>query len=209
MKTVPIEHLNKKVDGYLINSGFSSQGKEAIGKLQNIIIQELNHSIWCPPTETLHVTLMDWLAPLVKYEIPTAELFAKYYPQYHKALEEILKNQKPISIRFNEIKVSPKAIFIQGEDDGTYEKIRNNFLRQITLLPETKQPPRIIHSTIACFTDEINLESLNKFISSLSVDFVETINNFRLVNETETPMQKYNILKEYHLKRIEKVFYKP
>lgn len=200
MKTEPMRH-SEEVNGYLINSSLSETGKDIIEKLQNVCVKELQNSIWCTPPETLHITLMDWFAPLVKYDTHPDKLFSTHFPQYDNVMLETIERQKCISVHFNKIRVSQKAIFIQGEDDGSYSRIRTNFLQKVTLLPETKRPPKIIHSTIACFTKEIDFETVSNFIESLTIDFIEDINDFRLVNELQTPMQKYNILKRYGLRK--------
>lgn len=148
---------------------------------------------------TLHITLMDWIAPLVDYGTDKYVLFKDMFPQYDKVFTDILREQSPITVHFDSLKVTPGAIILVGHDDGSFKSIRNDFLRQIKLLPNTKQPPLIIHSTIARYTTEQDLQPVIDFVAEQELVFEHFVTHFRLVQEQVVPMLDYNLLKIYPL----------
>ncbi len=190
-KTRPYLDGGKEVVGYMLNTGFSTENIAKIQGIQQYLEGKFPGSFIFYPGETLHITLMDWTAPLVDYGRDKDELFEELYPEYDKVLTDILKVIKLITVHFKEIRVSPDAIFIVGEDDGSYQKIRDEFIGQIELEEGTKRPPQIIHSTIARFREEVEVGEIQLALNSLNLDLVQSINDFRLVKETEVPMQKF------------------
>lgn len=110
-----------------------------------------------------------------------------------------MKDIGPIQVTFDAVKVAPAAIFIVGHDNGEFEQIRQYFLDNVELLPDTKRPPTIIHSTIGRFTEEIEPEPLQDFLAGIEVLFTETITTFRLVKETVDPLLEFETIKEYKL----------
>lgn len=200
-KTVPNTDIGRNVVGYMLNSSLSTENQAKVADLQAILAQEYGDALWLTPPETLHITLLDWLAPLVDYKADKGQLFEELFSSYDKALAQILNNIGGIEVAFNKLQASPGAIFIQGSDDGQFNAIRNEFTSRINLLPGTKQPPSIIHFTAARFIKEIELEPLRKLLATQPVYFKQTINQFRLVRETKIPMLEYEVVKQYKLKR--------
>lgn len=198
-KTIPHPDINEERVGYVLNSEFSSQNQQKIQELQTRLVERFGDAILLPAPETLHITLMDWLAPLVDYEDDKDDLFEEVRRPYNAALEAAIGQQGPVEVRFNQISVGPHAIFIKGEDGGQYQQIRSDFLSTVELLPNTKKPPQIIHSTIARYNQEIDLSEVQDFINTMSIDFMQTIDEFRLLRTTDTRMAAKLILKKYKL----------
>ena len=167
--------------------------------MQKEISEKFGDAVWSAPAKALHITLFDWLAPLVDYGKDKDELFKQIFPEYDRVVSQALKTAGPIAVTFMAVKVAPAAIFIVGHDNGQFEQIRNYFLDNVELLPDTKRPPTIIHSTIARFTKEIELEEIEQFIENLTVSFTETIDTFRLIKETVDPLLEFEVIKEYKL----------
>jgi len=201
MKTLVIDNLGLEVEGYVINSGFSVKSKQRVAEIQAELNDKFGDSVWSFPQTSLHITLMDWFAPLVSYDEGSNKLFNKYRNEYEKVLENILSDQSPIKIHFDTIKVSPSAVYIQGTDDGSYEMIRKKFLQKIQLVEGTKKSPQIIHSSIARFNEEINLHAVQDFVVSLDMDLYETISEFRLVKETKVPMLEFEVIRTFKLSK--------
>lgn len=199
MKTIISDNLGLEVKGYVINSGFSEENQKLIETIQNKLKNKFENSIWLFPQTSLHITLMDWFAPLVKYSEDPDVLFNRYKAEYEKVLTDILGEQDAIKIHFNTIEVSPTAIYLQGTDEGSYTRIRNKFLQKIELVSGTKKPPKIIHSTIARFDKEINLLEVKDFVASLNIDFYETVSKFRLIKETRVLMQEFEVIRMFGL----------
>lgn len=200
-KTIPHVNIDEERVGYVLNSEFSSENQQEIQELQRRLVERFGDAILVPAPETLHITLMDWLAPLVDYEKNKDDLFEEVRRPYNAALDGIITHQGPISVRFNQITAGAHAIFISGEDNGQYEQIRSDFLNKVELLPNTKKPPQIIHSTIARYSQEIDLKEIQDFINTQSIDFTQIIDEFRLLRTTDTRMAAKLILKKYKLRQ--------
>ena len=86
-----------------------------------------------------------------------------------------------------------------GQDDGSMQQIRQKFLDNVDLLPQTKRPPGIIHSSIVRFRKEQKLQPIIDFVAQEKLSLNLAISAFRLVRETSLPMLEYEVIKEYHL----------
>lgn len=193
-KTIRHEHLKGETVSYVINSSFSDEFKNYIETIQEKIKDQFGNVVWNIPKESLHITLMDWLAPFVDYGKHPDELFKEIETEYKTVLREVLADVVLNPLHFETIKVSPTTIFIQANNDSSLNKIRETFLQKINLLPNTKQPPHIAHSSIIRFTQEYELAPIEKCISSLEIHFTETLSEFRLVRETKLPMLEYEVI---------------
>lgn len=193
------EDKGKVVIGYVLNIPLSSENQQKIVAFQQELRNKFNEGIWAVPSASLHITLMDWLAPLVDYTKDKDELFEELLPEYEKVLENILKNTRSFKISFSEVEVGEGAIFMKGQDQGQVDTIRNQFIEKIALLPGTKQPPKIIHFTLARFTKELPLEPIGEFVKDYSLLLEQEVDSFRLVRESVTPMLQFEIIKEYFL----------
>ncbi len=198
-KTIIGTDISRHVTGYMINAELSENGKDAVSAIQKRIVDKFGKTIWTAPRDSLHITLLDWLAPLVDYGKDKDALFKDIREKYDQVISESIDHTALITVKFDTISVGRSAIFISGHDSGEFARIRQNFLNEVTLLPGTKLPPTIIHSTICRFNEEIDMPPLEDAISELSVDFTEEISRFRLVRESVDPMLQFEIVKEYLL----------
>jgi hypothetical protein len=198
--TEPVDWVNKPFEGYIVNAKFSDENAQTIEDLIKEIGENFRDSVLCMPKRSLHITLLDWVAPLVDYSGENkSELFAKIRAEYDGAMESILSSLKPFEVRFNEIHVSPNTIFITGQDDGQFQAIRDQFLDKVQLIPHTKLPPKIIHSSLVRFTEKIDLDQVENYVKSMSINFKQTITEFRLIRTKREPMLEFDILKRYKL----------
>jgi hypothetical protein len=196
----PAAWLNKAFEGYVVNTQFSAENSSLLSNLIGQLEHEFGQAVFGMPSESLHITLLDWIAPLVDYEGQhKRRLFEKIYPEYHQALTEILRKQAPIQVVFDQIKVSASTIFIVGKDNGQFQAIRDQFIKLVDLQPGTKQPPQIIHSSIARFTKPIQLKAVRAFVSQQTLAITQDVVDFRLVHTSREPMLEYEVLKTYQL----------
>ena len=168
------------------------------------LIQDIKHtfgeSVFCMPKGSLHITLLDWIAPLAKYDSKSKQkLFQKISPTYLNVCDEILTNRGKILVVFDEIRVSPSTIYITGHDHGQFREIRDEFINSIELLPGTKLPPNIIHCSLARFTQQVDLKDIDQFLQDKHIGFTQEVDCFRLIHTTREPMLEFEILKEFHL----------
>jgi hypothetical protein len=196
----PSDWVNKPFEGYIVNTAFSDENTKVVSDVTKQIQAALADAVFCMPDRSLHTTLLDWIAPLVDYDgQDKAKLFAQVQPTYDKALTEALAAFGPITVHFDEIRVAPSTIFMIGHDDGQFQKIRDSFMQNVELLPGTKLPPTIIHSSLARFTQPIDLDMAGSVVAKLKVDFIQTVTDFRLIHTSKEPMLEFEILKQYRL----------
>lgn len=191
--------LNLRVTGYMLNVALDERNQEVVSELQQRLLGEFGDIVWTLPPESLHITLMDWVAPLVDYGRNKDLLFHEVFSEYDSVLHQIISSVDKFDITFNTLNVSTGGIFLTAVDNGEFQKIRSNFTDRVELQPGTKQPPKIIHTTIARFQKEIPLEEVEDFISQQKVHFTQTVGEFRLVNEKTIPMLEYELIKTYPL----------
>ena len=199
-RTVINQNIEQAVIGYMLNTTFDRDNLQAIAKLQQEIAKEHGDTLWFTPPEALHITLLDWLAPLIDYGENKEALFKKTFGQYDKVLTQIIGDEKEIEIHFDDVKAGPEAVFIIGHDDGQFARIRNKYLQQVTLLPNTKLPPAIIHSTLARFVKEVELAPIETLVAGLKLDVRQPVKSFRLTRETVDPLLNFTVIKEYPTK---------
>lgn len=196
--TEPAYWVNKPFTGYVMNAEFSEDKKQEIAKLVHDIQNTFKGAVLGMPQSAMHITLLDWIAPLEDYGGQDKdELFTQIQPSYDRAITEALSSFKQIRVHFNELRVSPSTIFLVGHDDGQFQNIRDRFLEKVELLPGTKLPPAIIHSSLARFTKQIDLNKARTFCTNKLVDITQEVSSFRLVHTTREPMLEFKVLKRY------------
>ncbi len=196
----PVDWVDRPFIGYIVNGWFSNENKETLGQLIGDIGETFQDNVFCMPLGSLHITLLDWLAPLENYEGQDKDkLFARIRPDFDKAMSEVFSITKPFTVHFDELKVSPSTIYVVGHDNGEFQKIREGFIKKVDLLPNTKLPPQIIHSSLARFTKPIDLNIAESFIAGKKLDLTQEINGFRLIRTAREPMLQYEIIKKYKL----------
>lgn len=194
------EHINGETISYVINSGLSPGLCLEIVDLQRKIIKNFPSAVWPVPDESLHITLMDWLAPFTDYSGNPDNLYLKIKDEYTIALKSVLQNKNKLSIHFDEIRVSSTTIYIQASLDRELNQIRSDFLEKVALLPGTKPPANITHISIARFAGEYDLKPITDYLSRLSIEYKELISEWRLVRETKLPMLEYKVIEKFQLK---------
>lgn len=195
------DYLNQSAIGYVVNTLLSESAQDKIKNLQNAFISEFQNSIWATPADALHITLLDWLAPLIEYDDNKNRVFEKINSEYDTVLSSILETIEPIDLTFNEMVIGSSGVAIIADEKSTriFNDIRQQFLEKIVLLPNTKQPPNIVHSTIVRFVGEIALDNVKTFANTMDFSFVQQVNEFQLVRETTLPMLDYSVIKKYSL----------
>ena len=183
----------------MLNAALDSHSQEIIQDLQQKFSGEFADAVYSIDRDSLHITLMDWVAPLVDYKVNKGALFNSLFPHYDTVFREIIKEVGPIHVTFDTIGVSSGAIFLIGHDDGQFQTIRDSFTSHINLVPGTKQPPTIIHASIIRFTRQIDIKHIEAFASTISVQFTQNVDAFRLVHEKVIPMLQYDVVKTYEL----------
>lgn len=195
--TIINHDIGRAVTGYMVNAIFDHASKQIIADVQDALGKEFGDSIWLTPIDSLHITLLDWIAPLVDYGEDKSKLFRDHFDQYDAALQTSLLDIKPIFLQFDTVKATPGAVIIAASDNTVLDSIRQHTIDQVTLLEGTKQPPKITHSTIARYNKSFPLEQIICFLEDYSINFTYNVDHFRLIREDIAPQLQYEVLKEY------------
>lgn len=164
-----------------ICSLLSPKGQRQVASLLEHIGKELGNAVWCMPLSSLHITVCE-IMQAKPYTEDKEVLFQRNQEQYKQALRAVISNVEPIKVIFNRVEVSPQAIIIRGNNDHVFDDIRKKLVIALPLPEQTKQPPTIIHSSIARFTKEIDLSIVEAAVAKLSVSFTEIVTEFQLMH---------------------------
>jgi hypothetical protein len=195
----PDPNLRRAVEGYMVNTGLSVAAADQVGEIQRQLATVEPGLLWLPPAIALHVTLLDWIAPLVEYEESHLVLFERVRSTFGTCLRRLLEHRPPIDVRFTRIVVGPDAIILTGSDDGSFAEIRDAFVAGVQLHPQTKRPPKIIHMSIARYLRTSPIEAVARAAAGIDVDLTERMSTFRLVRENRVPMLDFDLLDIYRL----------
>jgi|JI10StandDraft_1071094.scaffolds.fasta_scaffold12016_2 hypothetical protein len=195
------DFLHKYTVGYMVNALISEKIHYDVYHVQHAFSTAFPDVVWATPANALHMTVMQLLAPQVNYGEDKDALFEKVFPTYDPVLHQVFRHVAPFEITFDRLFVSESAIALYGDDksNALFNEIRQKFLSQIELPPHTDLPPNIAHSTIIRFVGEIPLEDVQKVADSLQFSITQSIDEFRVVRETELPMLNYSVVKTYPL----------
>jgi len=201
MEVTQITDYNGRRDNaYALLALPSKETQNQILSLLTIIKNEFGAGLWTMPAKDLHITLCEIIQPK-PYSQDKQRLYDINAAAYENVPAQILKNFKPIKVHFNAVAVSPQAIFISGEDDGdgSFNKIRKELTDKMPLPDETKLPPDIVHSSIARFTEVLDLGKLKQIVAKHTISCDEFVKEFKLVNVLVPPFQQYKVIRTYRL----------
>ncbi len=175
---------------YFISAHLDRVAAAEISALQQPFARDFGSAIWLAPPTALHVTLMDWVTFSTKKVAERDRSFEQVRQHYIETLEHILASMQPIRLNYQEVRVTSNAVILVARDDGSFARIRSQFLDQVELLPGTRQPPGLVHTTIVRFWRVLPLKDVETITSSLSPDITTTVTEFQLDRFTESPVEE-------------------
>ena len=199
MKTVIAHDVGQRKDWYMSNIPITGEAAMSIRTIQQMLGDQLGSQLWVQPQESLHVTLFDFIAPKVEYDTPHKKLFDALAGDIDEVMSQLAHEFKQFELQLTLLKFSAGAIYLEGYDDGSIASIRKRFLELFALDAKTKRPPQIIHSTIARFTDSIDIDNIQATVERQVDQIIIPVRSLRLVHEQRIPMLQYETLKEYLL----------
>jgi hypothetical protein len=199
-QTETSEFLKQPIDAYALVAIFSPEAKKVIGELLAKLQKEIGDGLWPMPVDALHITLCEIVEPK-PYSQNRQDLFEAHAADYLDKPALAISNIGPVTVNFNKVEASNKAIIIRGEDDGSLNAIRHRLVESMPLPDETKNPPDIIHCSIARFTQNLDFDQIQQIVARHSLDFTEIIKEFLLVNSLVQPLLDYRTMRIYSLIR--------
>lgn len=194
------DNIGKPDNAYAIVSLLSASTNQQVSNLLTQLSSALGEIVWIMPKDALHITLCEIIQAKVYQEVKQV-IYDRHSSEYENVTANILRKFDPIRIIFDTIEVSPQAIIIKGNDDGSFQKIRKVLIDMLPLPSETKLPPNIIHISIARFTKEVQLNEIEKIVEKYTISIHETITEFQLVNNLTPPLLSYEVIRTYPLSK--------
>jgi len=167
--------------------------------------RELGEGLYVQPARSMHITVLDLIDPIID---PThygyknkAELWNKIGLACEEAIKKVLSTIKPFNVTFDNLAVTDSAVILTGSDDGQLQKIRTQIMGEIDhlRLPRSKQPPTIIHSSLARYKKVMDLELVRRAVAEQEVAFTMRVDRFTLRNQTKINCLEYTDIQVYDL----------
>lgn len=197
----PNKFIGKRHLGFVINAAFSGENSKTISNWLDGLNQTVPEGIYTMPQESLHITVLDWIAPLFDLGgVDKRKLFEKLSPEFDQAFTDVTNGLKQFHVHFKEIRVTPGTVIVIGQDNGQFQSLRNKFMELVQYPLGSKQPPNIIHSSIVRFIEpSIDIRPVQEYATKNPLNFTQTIDGFRLIETSREPMQDFDIIKTYEL----------
>jgi len=200
-RTNPVDWVGTEHLGFVINAAFSKQNTDVIMAWLEGLKKVAPEGLYAMEPEGLHITVLDWVAPLFDYNgADKRALYEKLHPSYDEAFRRITAGMGAFAIHFTEVRVTPGAIILVGQDAGQFQSIRSQLMDSVSLPEGGKQPPNIVHSSLARFVEPaIELAPLEEYAANNPIDITQRVDEFRLVETRREPMQDFDVVGTYKL----------
>lgn len=201
LRSDPVDWVGAERLGFVINAVFSADNTSTIMSWLEGLIEIAPEGIYPMKADSLHITVLDWVAPLFDYDgVDKRELYEELYPSYDEAFRRITGGIEQFNVHFTEIRVTPGAVILVGQDAGQFQSIRRQFMDSVTRPEGGKQPPTIVHSSLVRFTPpEVELSPIQAYTASHPIDLMQPVSEFRLVETRREPMQDFSVIDTYNL----------
>jgi hypothetical protein len=188
-KTTAAQWLNEEKVGYWVGSFLSPKNQQKIAGFQAALQRELPGVIWTMPDVTQqHITLFEIVMTFRDYPEDRDEIFERHRAGIDAELRAQLANQGPIAVTLDTLEVSPAAIILRGTDDGSFQRIRNAVSGKHLLPNGTRTPPDIVHSSLARYVKEVDVEDVRSVLARYRLNLVQTVTEFEMVRIWRMPM---------------------
>lgn len=198
-KTIVAEWLDEEKVGYWVGAFLSPENQQKIADLEAALKHELPGVIWTMPDITQqHMTLFEIIMTFRDYPEDRDALFERHRAAIDAELKAQLTDQGPITVTLDTLEASPSAIIVRGTDDGSFQRIRNAISDKHLLPDGTRTPPDIIHSSLARYVKEVDVEHVRSVLAHHALKLVQTVTEFEMVRIWRMPMD-YTTLEVYEL----------
>lgn len=200
-RSIPADWVGQDNLGFVVNAAFSADNARRLTEWLDGLQRAVPEGLYCMPPEGLHITVLDWVAPLFDYDgADKRALYESLREDYDTAFRRITDSMAPFEVRFDELRVTPGTIILTGQDGGQFESLRAQFMDSVQLPAGGKQPPTIIHSSLARFVAQaIDLAPVQAYADANPLDLVQPVTAFRLIETRREPMQDFTVLDTYPL----------
>jgi hypothetical protein len=196
-----VSEFDHPSEGYIVIAPLSEQSKQWIATIQARFTERFGEeNLWLPTEEQLHITFAHIITPSVEYSEDRSTLFDRVRPLASAALQKILAHPFSVKSRFDTIEAFPSAVILRASDDGSFEKLRKEFVDTFSLPKGTRTPPEIIHTTLLRFRNPVDLAEVQKLTLEIRNELEpidEETTSLQLIREKKIFVQEHEVLEEY------------
>ena len=175
--------------------------RQRAADIQRQLVQILGKVIWLTPPHALHITVMEITGPHTMPVSARAERYSHWQQAYGSVTKEIVADCPIVTLDFNQILVSQRAIILKAANPGPLNEIRAALLAKTKLPEGTNPPPDIAHITLARFSQAVDLDETIERVRRLHIDHTETITEFSLLKDITPPDFRITAIDTYPLTR--------
>ncbi len=173
--------------------------KKIITELQNNILEQcpdnIRPFIQKVPLDFAHITIYGFVDVRHDYGRDKHQIWNEISKAVISGTEKILKDTGTFDLSFNEVAISPAAIFIKSPIPEQLYIMRQRLHNELPIPAECNQIIDIAHSSILKFTQEFELNELEKITKSMSIDIKLPIKHLEIASQTIYPFVNCDIIK--------------
>jgi hypothetical protein len=198
-KTIVADWIDEEKVGFAVCTFLSLENQQKIADLQAELHRELPGVLWTmPDISQQHLTLFEIVMTFRDYPEDSDVIFERHRTGIDVELKKQLAAQGPIVVTLDTLETSPSAIIVRGTDNSSFQRIRNA-MSDNHLLPEgTRTPPDIIHSSLARYVKEVDLERVRSIVAAHQLALTQVVDKFEMVRIWRMPMD-YTTIETYEL----------
>ena len=142
--------------------------------------------------ETLHITVLPLIDVQELLSEPAAALWRRHATAWHRAIEEACRTARPFRLRFNRLRVFPRAI-VALDDANPLAAFRAGLAAACGLPERPARIPGITHVTLARFRHAARVSVAE------ALDAPVEVRSLRLVRETIYPTLAFDTVADFTL----------
>jgi len=200
-RSKPVNWVGEEHLGFVVNTVFSPENATLITDWLRGLVRQVPEGLYTMSPEGLHITVLDWVSPLPDYHgADKRAMYEDLRKTCLPALRAITDRMRAFDVHFTSLKVTPETVLLVGQDHGQFQSLRDRFTSAVQLPAGGKQPPSIIHSSLARFvTPEIELSTVEAYAAERPLILTQRVSEFRLVETRREPMQDSTVLDRFQL----------
>lgn len=188
-------------EGYIVIAPLSNESKRAIGDIQARFVSQFGKdNLWVPTEDQLHITFSHIISPDADYAESRSELFSRVGPLASAVLEKTVVHPFALTTRFDTIEAYPSAVILKASDDGSFQRLRQDFINNFDIPPGTRMPPEIIHTTLLRFRKPVDLNEVQQLTQEIMAEFEpfeENTTKLQMIHEKKIFVQDHEVLEEF------------
>lgn len=193
--------LDHPAEGYIVIAPLSDESKQKIADIQSRFVKRFGqYNLWIPTGDQLHITFSHIITPNIEYGEDRTALFSSVHPLASAALRETVSHPLAITSEFNTIEAFPSAVILKASDDGSFARLRKEFIQKFSPPDGTRMPPEIIHTTLLRFRNPVDYAAVQQLTADIMTHFEpfkEVTTLLQMIHEKKIFVQDHDVLEVF------------